>query len=333
MRLYFSLCAFCYALFLLLPLPFLGSTADKPTSSTSATTVTTTAPTTVATTPTATTTAVQTESQAVFKVLNTATETVHTFSEREFLIYTVAAEMPASYPIEALKAQAVATYTYYTYKRSLATGESHFSDVPTSFPDSYSVAALKERWGQDYDTHIKKITDAVDAVSGQLVRYEGEAIYAAYHSCNGGRTESAKVMWDVDYPYLQSVASSGDTLSSAVNSTVTVTDAEFAAAFPSLSLTGNADTWISGKPTVSAAGTVTAITIGGETLTGREVRSALELRSPCFTVTHGKDGFTFTVRGYGHGVGLSQHGARTMAEQGCSYTEILRHYYTGTTVS
>lgn len=324
MRSYVSLCVLCYVLFLVLPLPLLKNAAapdepDKLQTSTSTTQTTVTA---------------EPETEAVFKVLDADAGVIYTFTERDFLIYTVAAEMPASYPTEALKAQAVAAYTYYTYQKNRELSGmqgADFSDAP-SFPDAYSTDALKQRWGGDYETYLQKIAAAVDAVAGELVLYDKQPIFAAYHSCNGGQTASSKTVWGTDYAYLQSVVSSGDALSPTLTSTVTVTDAEFAAAFPDLALTGDAAGWITGTPTVSADSTVTAITVGGKSLTGREVRSALGLRSACFTVTHGTGGFTFTVKGYGHGVGMSQYGAKAMAEQGFTYKEILQHYYTGVTV-
>lgn len=321
MRSYVSLCVLCYLLFLLVPLPF---SADKP----SDTAPPTTKPSTVTTAPN-----VQTED---FRVLDAGANVVYTFDKRDFLIYTVAAEMPASYPVEAIKAQAVASYTYYTYQKNRKLDGlhgAHFADPPSSFPESYSAESLKKRWGKNYETYLEKIADAVDAVDGEMVRFEGEPIFAAYHSCNGGRTEDAKTVWGVDYRYLHSVNSSGDTLSPHATSSVTVSDKEFAAAFPDLQLEGDATTWITGKPVVSEAGTVTAITIGGKEFSGRDVRAAFSLKSACFTVTHGEDGFTFAVRGYGHGVGLSQYGAKVLADQGFTYKEILQHYYTDTKIS
>lgn len=322
MRSYLSLCLCCYVLLFLLSLPMLNASAeDEPTQP-----ATPAAPTDKPSAPS--------EATAVFKVLDADAGVIYTFTERDFLIYTVAAEMPASYPEEALKAQAVASYTYYTYQKNRELEGMHgadFSDAP-SFPEAYSADALKTRWGDKHDTYLKKIADAVDAVAGETVRYKGEPIFAAYHSCNSGRTASSKTVWDTDYAYLQSVVSSGDTLSPTQVSTVTVSDKEFAAAFPELKLTGDASAWFSGNPTIAEDGTITAITIGGKTLAGRDVRTALGLRSACFTVMRDEGGFTFTVKGYGHGVGMSQQGAKSMAEQGFSYREILKHYYTGVTV-
>lgn len=335
MKSYVLLCCLCYVLFLLLALPTLQFTParadepDKPPTSVSSPGIPPVDSSDDAKDQT------PDDPEAVFRVLDASANVVYTFTERDFLIYTVAAELPASYPPEALKAQAVAAYTYYTYQKNRhAAGVegADFSDVPGDFPSSYTTDALKERWGDQYEHYLQKIADAVDSVAGEMMLYEGKPIFAAYHSCNSGMTETAKTVWGVDYPYLQSVASSGDALSPKYTSTATVSDKEFAAAFPDLKLTGDAAGWISGTPTVSAAGTVTAITIGGKEYTGREVRSALELRSACFTVTHGKDGFTFTVKGYGHGVGMSQYGAKEMADRGFTYEEILKHYYHGVTL-
>lgn len=267
-------------------------------------------------------------------ILDAAAGVLYTFNERDFLIYTVAAEMPASFHAEALKAQAVATYTYYLREKeqnadNAALQGAHSSQVPTSFPDAYSPEGLKAVWGDGYDANLRAVAGAVDSVFGKKLTYDGKPILAVYHSENGGRTETAGVVWGTDYPYLQSVASTGDDTGAR---TVTVSEADFAAAFKDQQLTGDAASWIAGETTVSPAGTVTAITIGGKVFTGREVREKLKLRSACFTVTHENGGFTFAVKGYGHGVGMSQVGANAMAKQGFSYKEILEHYYTGVTV-
>ena len=169
-------------------------------------------------------------STAVFKVLDTAGNAIYSFSERDFLIYTVAAEMPASYPIEALKAQAVASYTYYTYEKQKNADNAilqgaDFSSVPASFPVTYSPEGLKKLWGEQYDTYLQRIASAVDAVFGQYVLCENKPIFAAYHSCNWGKTETSSVVWGTDFPYLQSVTSGSDSLSTHACTTVTVSDA------------------------------------------------------------------------------------------------------------
>ncbi len=327
MKTFSLLSLICYAILALIPLPFAKtSPPQKPSENVPVTT------------PTAESEEKESPPAAVFKVLDTAGKAVYSFSERDFLIYTVAAEMPASYPVEALKAQAVASYTYYTYEKQKNAGNSalqgaDFSSVPSSFPTTYSPEGLKKLWGEQYDAHLGRIAAAVDAVFGKRIVYDGNPIFAAYHSCNWGQTETSSVVWGTDFPYLQSVVSGSDSLSPKAAATVTVSDDTFAKAFPNLSLSGNADLWISGTPTLSPAGSVVSILIGGETFSGKAVREALDLPSACFSVSHTNEGFVFSVKGYGHGVGMSQFGAKAMAEQGFTYDDILKHYYTGVSIA
>ena len=268
-------------------------------------------------------------------------ETV-TMDAREFIFYTVAAEMPVDYGIEALKAQTVASYTYFCYQRAgqqNAPSESlrgaDFSDVPSCFPEGYTDEALREKWGSRYEECHQTLTKAVNAVFGHLMTYDGEPILAAYHAISCGTTEKASVVWNTDHTYLQSVPSPGDTLADEFETTTHFTAAEFAAALADVngvSLSGTADQWL-GKTVLSEAGTVATQTIGGLALTGRQVRKLFSLRSAAFTVDYEDGGFTFTVHGYGHGVGMSQYGAGYLARQGMTWEEILRYYYTGVTIT
>lgn len=308
----------CYLLLLLIPLPLLPET-DKPVD---------------LGTPT-TSTAEKDEPAETIKILDADAGVLYTFDQRDFLIYTVASEMPALYETEALKAQAVATYTYYMYEKSRNADKAELqgadtTQVPDTFPHTYSPAGLQEKWGENYATHLNTIATAVDSVLGEQVLYEGEPILAVYHAANWGKTETAGVVWGSDYPYLQSVTSDGDAQHADLRSTVTVNEKAFSAAFGGLD--GKATNWVGEDIKRSAAGSVTAITIGGKTYTGREVREKLGLRSACFTVTYTDEGFTFEVQGYGHGVGLSQVGANALAKEGYTYKEILQHYYTGVTI-
>lgn len=324
MKLYVLLSVVCCVLVLLMPLPLLPESTPDPTVGTGATDPVTT-----------TTTSSPDKPAETIKILDASAGVIYTFALRDFLIYTVAAEMPASYRAEALKAQTVATYTYYMYEKQHNAGDAALQgadskQVPGSFPKTYSPEGLREQWGEDYDRYLRVIASAVDSVLGKVMTFEGDPIMAVYHSGNWGRTETAGVVWGYDQPYLQSVVSTGDTASPSCESTVTVSDEDFAVAFGGL--TGEAADWIQGEPVRSEAGSVTSLTVGGTAYTGRQIREKLGLRSACFTVTHGADGFTFRVQGHGHGVGMSQIGANAMAEQGFSYEEILHHYYTGITI-
>ena len=153
-----------------------------------------------------------------FRIL-CGTEVV-TLEERDFLIRTLAMEMSPTYHTEALKAQAVAAYTYYARRRQRQTDQpdkalqgADFATPNADFPAAYTEEKLRERWGSQYDTYYNKIIAAVDAVAGQTMTYDGQLIDACYHSISSGCTESALVVWGAEIPYLQAVASPGDPLS------------------------------------------------------------------------------------------------------------------------
>lgn len=279
---------------------------------------------------------------AVFSVWDSKAEKVVSMNEWDFIFYTVAAEMPVDYGEEALKAQTVASYTYFCRQRlsqkkspSAALHGADFADVPSCFPDGYTDDYLKEKWGNRYTECRRTLEKAVNAVFGQTLTYEGELILAAYHAISCGNTEAASVVWNTDYPYLKSVPCPGDTLAEGYETTARFTAAELAAALSEVngvSLSGTADGWM-GNISHSAAGTVTSMEIGGQTLTGRQVRKLLGLRSASFTAAYTNGSFLFTVRGFGHGVGMSQYGAGYLARQGMSYAEILKYFYTGAELS
>lgn len=333
MKRYLLLAVTVFALLLLLPLPAYGilkedksppsSSGGKPGSSGSASAL---------------------PDAGSFKVLDSKSGQVVVLSERDFLIGTVANELYPTYHAEAMKAQAVAAYTYYGRMRAAQRANpsaelqgADFSDVSSRFPEGYTAEGLRERWGSSFDAYYKKIGEAVDAVIGQRILYNGEPILAAYHAISTGSTETAQVVWGTDYPYLQSVPSPGDKLSPNYETSISFKPEEFAAALQKqikdLRLEGDAAGWIRGEATCSPAGTVQEMTVGGQTVTGRQMREALGLRSASFTAVYADGVFQFTVQGFGHSVGMSQYGADYMARQGADYQEILKHYYTGVTIA
>lgn len=278
-----------------------------------------------------------------FRLLNTETGKVEEIGVREFLIGVVAVEMYPTYHTEALKAQAVASYTYYCVQRNrhrstpdAALKGADFADRQNNLPVYYTQDELKERWGKNYATYSAKLGKAVDAVLGKRITYNGELITAVYHAISAGTTEDAAILWGTSYPYLKPVASPGDKLSPAFESIVTLKPEEFSSklkkSVDGLTFQGEADTWLNKDVQTSASGTVTRLTVCGKALTGAQVREALSLRSACFSVTYGDGSFRFTVWGYGHDVGMSQYGADYLARQGSTYDEILRFYYTGVTI-
>lgn len=282
------------------------------------------------------------DGKAVFRVL--CGEEVLTLTEEDFLLRMLAMEMSPDNHEEALKAQAVATYTYYARRRQAQAEKTDpnlkgadFATPKDSFPAAYTEEKLRERWGDTYKENHQKMTAAIRAVRGVTMTYDGKLIDACYHSISCGNTEAAKTVWGADIPYLQTVASPGDRLAPTYASEITCTVEEakaiLQAELPELILGKDPTTWF-GTPTLSDAGTVTEQPVGNNgKLAGTRVRQLFGLRSAAFSVACDGDAFTFSVKGYGHGVGMSQYGADYLARQGYSFDEILRYYYTDITIN
>ncbi len=254
----------------------------------------------------------------------------------EYLVGVVAAEMPASFELEALKAQAVAARTYTVYKSLHGGCLAHKgADICTdsSHCQAYLTAEkMASRWNDDMNKYLNKIIEAVLSTRGEMIYYEDEQIQVFYHASSGGRTENSENVYSKALPYLVSVKSEGEENSSNYYGTVTVTADEFKSrmrafspgiSFKNLSLVGKITRYDSGR--------VNTIQIGSETFTGREIRGVFSLNSANFRVDV-SGGVTFSTVGFGHGVGLSQTGANAMAKQGSDYIDILTHYFSGVTV-
>ena len=192
-------------------------------------------------------------------------------------------------------------------------------------------AQAREKWGDKADEYEKKLDEIVKSVAGITVKYEGQYAETLYHAVSGGRTESAETVWGQAIPYLVPVQSVGDLMASDYSSTATFTKEEFLKNLNSISKSGSltlSDDFV-GPKSCSDSGTVTSFTLCGESFTGKDLRSAFSLRSANFDISSDDNNVTFTVRGWGHLVGMSQNGAKIMAEQGNSYKEILLWYYPG----
>lgn len=279
--------------------------------------------------------------EGVFRLLDPDTQTVTEYSEREYLFGAVGAEMPASYPAEALKAQAVAAYTVAckrrTEQRAHPDAEMLGADLTSESRIDQAFRTreeLRSSWGGSADTYEKKLDEVIDAVLYEVLTYDGALANAAYHAISSGRTETALNVWGQDYAYLTAKDSTGDLTAAGYLSEVSYTPAQFAERAKSLeiTLTGKEyEKWL-GKSELSESGTVLWFTLGGKRVTGKQMRQAFSLRSTTFTVTFKDGNFLFSVRGYGHGVGMSQYGAKCMAQDGADYREILSYYYEGCTV-
>ena len=266
-------------------------------------------------------------------------DTVEEMDLGTYLVGVVRAEMPASFHREALKAQAVAARTYTLYK--IQSGGNHGDQADICTDSTCCQAYISEEraranWGGNADDYEAKVETAVSETDGQAILYGGVPILAVFHSSSAGLTRAAGEVWMNDLPYLQAVESPEETdripnYYSRVEFTAADCKAKLLAVFPEADLSGPVSGWLKNAVTDSA-GSVETVEVGGVTVKGTRVRSALGLRSACFDweVQDGK--LVFYVTGYGHGVGLSQYGADKMAEEGADYREILTHYYTGVTV-
>lgn len=260
------------------------------------------------------------------------------FELEEFLIGVVAAEMPADYPAEALKAQAVAARSYILYREnalnSLHPGAAVCVDPAHCFA-WLDEEALREKWGTGYEESFSRVKSAVDATAGEYLSYAGSPINAVFHAVSGGMTESAADVWSADIPYLQAVESAGETSAAGFLTETEVSAdalrAELLSRYPEAELPAEPAEWFS-DITRSGSGGVISVAVGNLRLHGNEIRSLCSLRSSNFTVEYRDSTFYFTTRGYGHGVGMSQYGAHVLADEGLDYKRILTWYYTGVTL-
>lgn len=269
------------------------------------------------------------------KVLHKETGEVEEINMEEYLYGVVSAEMPASYEIEALKAQAVVARTYTAYKIAHAGKhpEADICDDATCCQAWITKEERLSRWKEEErEANWNKIVEAVDSTSGKIITYNGEPINAFFHSNSGGATEIVSNVWGgTDYPYLQSVQTSGEEGYSQYQSTVTLTKDELLEKLkiehPEIEIDFSKENSIQ-ITEYTESGRVKTIQIGNIAISGVEARKIFGLRSANFNVIIG-DEITFNVIGYGHGVGLSQTGADAMAKNGSNFEQIINHYYTG----
>lgn len=238
----------------------------------------------------------------------------------DYVIGVVAGEMSPSFPYEALKAQAVAARTYAA--RAIAQNPS--VDKKSLYQNYVSIDKMKSMWGDDYEKWYEKIKSVVYDTAGEVVEYDNEPILAAFYSTSCGKTEDCQNVWSEDLPYLKSVDSEGDKYSPYYQKSIDVKKSTLKKIYGSENICVNQKT---------DAGYVKSVKIGDKIVDGDDIRTCFDLPSTAFDITEKNDTITFTTKGYGHGVGMSQYGACYMANNGSTYTEILGHYYKGTIIT
>lgn len=275
-----------------------------------------------------------------FKILDKSTGEIVTVNNEDFYYGGVAAEMPPSFEPEALKAQAVAAYTYYSHLRQQQLENpspdlkgADFSADLSNGAVYWSKSKMQESWGDHFDEYYKKLSEAIKPVVGQVLKSDNQPIVAAFHAISGGTTETSADIFGGEKNYLVAVPSPGDLLSPNYQTSVELTADEFKAAalakWPDITFEGEPQTWV-GEAKRTTSGTVKTIQLGNKEVSGSDVRTAFSLRSANFDLLYAGEKFVFTVRGYGHGVGMSQYGANYMAQQGSDYKQILAWYYPNT---
>lgn len=263
------------------------------------------------------------------------TGAVEELTMADYLWGVVAAEMPASFRTEALKAQAVAARTYALRKGSggaAAHRSAMVCDDHTCCQAWLTRAEAAEVWGAEAAFYTDKIAAAVADTDGLVITYGGALIDAVFHSSSAGSTADAAEVWGTSVPYLKPVSTPEGEEVPNYHTAVTVSLEDFKAAirskYPQASFGEDYTAWF-GPVTYTAAGAVAVLPAGGAPVTGAEYRALFGLRSPRFTLAAGEEGVTFSVTGYGHGAGMSQYGANALAAQGLEFDAILTHYYTG----
>lgn len=270
-----------------------------------------------------------------FLIEDSSTGEVMQVPRRDYLIGAAASEMPFSWPDEALKAQMVAAHSYALYCRDHATAAngSWLSADPARRQGYLSDAVLHSYWGTSYETNYARLSALADSVLNDVLCCDGAPAGTSYFAISNGRTEASENVWGSALPYLVPVDSSTDLTADNYEVTISLSTAQVQQMLSSgMGIAADLsapESWF-GTPTLTASGYVAQLPVCGQSISGPALRSALNLRSACFTIQYSDGSFLITTQGYGHGVGMSQWGAKALAEQGWNYADILAHYFPGT---
>jgi len=257
---------------------------------------------------------------------------------KDYLIGAAACEMPALYNQEAIKAQMIASHSYYLYCQQhpdwLENGYIT-ADIKNmkGFADS---GRLMEFWQMDYYTYYEKFEKCAEEVMDMVVTYDGQPALTSYYAVSCGKTADSKEVWGQSLPYLISVDSRQDGISdSYMKITEIPKDNMYSLLrlnYPNIDIDNlEAEKWF-GDVIYTQSGYASYITVGSDMVPAGQIRDVMKLPSTCMMIFYEDEVFSIATKGYGHGVGLSQHGANCMALEGKNYKEILAHYFPGTKV-
>ena len=269
------------------------------------------------------------------KLLHTETGEVEEVQIDDYLVNVVSAEMPATFEVEALKAQAVVARTYTIYKANSKKHENaDVCDDPNCCQAWISKDDRLAKWEEDKrESNWTKIQDSVNQTKGIIITYGNQPINAFFHSNSGGTTEIATNVWGGgDYPYLQVVETAGEEGYTQYASEVQLSREDLInklkESYSDISI--NFDDPEDMKILeLTESGRVKTVKFGNHNISGTEARTLLSLKSTNFEIKQEDNLITFSVKGYGHGVGMSQTGADAMAKNGSTYEDIIKHFYVG----
>ena len=265
------------------------------------------------------------EKNVTVRVLRDEKNKIEKIPLEKYLVGVVAGEMPVSYELEALKAQAVAARTY-TLKKMETNKQKNYDVVDTTNDQVYlEEEYLKTTWKDTYENRISKIKKAINETEGEYLTYDGKIIKAFFFSTSSGKTENCKDVFGENLPYLISVSSTWDENSPSYLDKKTFSKKEF---YEKLNLPYQEKLNIEIKR--NDTNSINIITINNTDIKGTEFRSKLSLKSTNVDIIEEDDNVLIISKGFGHGVGMSQYGAQEMAKQGYKYSEILKYYYQGT---
>ena len=267
------------------------------------------------------------------KLLHLKTGEIEEVILEEYLCNVVSAEMPVDFEIEALKAQVIVARTYTIYKiNNKKHDNADICDSSSCCQAWISKDDRLSRWEENKrEENWKKIERAVNETNGKIITYEGKPINAFFHSNSGGTTEVPINVWGGSgYPYLQMVETSGEEGYTQYASEVTLFFDEILNKIKEkysdiqIDFTKDDDIKILER---TESDRVKTIKFGNHNLSGVEARTIFGLRSTNFEIEKQEDKITFKVKGYGHGVGMSQTGADSLAKQGKNAEDIIHHFY------
>ena len=241
-----------------------------------------------------------------------------------YLYGVVPKEMSPQWYPEALKAQAIAARTYVLYQK----GKNKNRDYD-------AIASTTSQMYGGAGAEMEASNQAVDETRGMVILYNGQLALTYFHANSGGMTEDAKSVWNADIPYLRAVRDDYSIKAPNYSWTLSLSADEIRKALNHRGFEiGSIERLV--PVDVSPSGRIQKIKIfhgGGEAIVkGTDFRIKIDptlIKSTLFTMISEEDGIRLEGKGYGHGVGMSQGGAYIMAREGCSYSDILKHYYRG----